>query len=85
MERKPTKTFGKALKAHRRELKISLQELGMRIDSDASHIFKIENGHDVTLSTAIKIADALGVNLEFGPYKLKPDPSVKGRPKRQRM
>lgn len=64
------RTFKAALKAIRKEQKISLQELGLRIDSDASHIFKIEAGHDITLSTMLRLASALEVNVTFGPYSV---------------
>jgi transcriptional regulator with XRE-family HTH domain len=82
MEKKPTRTFKTALKNIRRDQKISLQELGFRIDSDASHIFKMENGHDVTLSTVLRVADALNVSVQFGQYTLTLDPLVKKRLKK---
>jgi len=83
MEKKPTRTFKTALKYIRRDQQVSLQELGLRIESDASHIFKIEHGHDVTLSTVLKIAEALNVSVQFGQYTLTHDPQVKTRARKR--
>jgi transcriptional regulator with XRE-family HTH domain len=83
MERKAARTFKTALRSIRRGQKVSLQELGLRIDSDASHIFKIEHGQDITLATMLKLADALGVPIQFGPYTIVSDPKVKRRPRRR--
>ncbi len=81
MDRKVTKLFKTALKAIRRTEKVSLQELGFRIDSDASHIFKIENGQDITPSTMLKLASALGVTVQFGSFALTGDPTKRKRRK----
>jgi transcriptional regulator with XRE-family HTH domain len=81
MEKPVTRTFKTALRAIRRDQKMSLQELGVRIDSDASHIFKIEKGQDVTLSTMLKLARSLGVTVNFGMYVIAADRTVKRRTK----
>lgn len=84
MTKKPVRTFKTALRTIRTSQNVSLQELGLRIDSDASHVFKIERGQDVTLSTVLKLAKALGVTVEFGPFAVKLDPATKTRAKRVR-
>jgi hypothetical protein len=42
----------------------------------------MENGHDVTLSTVLRVADALKVSVQFGQYTLTLDPLVKKRLKK---
>lgn len=83
MQKKATRTFKTALKSIRKEQKVSLQELGLRIESDASHIFKIENGQDITLATMLKLAQALDVEVRFGPHLIVPDPKAKKRARRK--
>ncbi len=83
MQKKATHTFRKALRSIRKDKQISLLDLGLQIDSDASHISKLEKGSDVTLSTMIKLANALEVSIKFGPYVLKADPATKKRPRRK--
>ena len=83
MQRKATRTFKTALRSIRREQKVSLQELGLRIESDASHIFKIENGQDITLATMLRLANALDVTVQFGPYEIVVDAKAKRRPRRR--
>lgn len=83
MEKKGTKPFRTALRNVRQEQKVSLQELGLRIESDASHIFKIEHGQDVTLSTMLRLAHALGVSVQFGEIVIKPEPAMKKRPRKK--
>lgn len=78
MQKRST-TFKTALKRIRKEQQISLQELGLRIESDASHIFKIESGQDITLSTMLRLASALGVKVSFGDYPLTADQEMKER------
>lgn len=82
MKRKVKRTFKVALKNTRQEQKVSLQELGLRIESDASHIFKIEKGQDITLSTMLRLASALGVAVSFGTYTIAPERTAKRRTRR---
>ncbi len=77
MEKTAAKTFGTALRSIRNEKEISLLNLGLSIDSDASHISKIESGSDVSLSTLLRLAKALQVDVYFGEHRLKPDPKMK--------
>ena len=83
MQKSATRTFKRALKSLRKEKGISLQELGLRIESDASHIYKLENGHDVTLSTMLRVAEALGEPIRFGKFVLAHDSSMKIRKPRK--
>jgi transcriptional regulator with XRE-family HTH domain len=83
MEASTRRTFKRALKSIRQSKEISLLDLGLRIESDASHIHKIESGKDVTLSTVLRLAGALGVSVQFGPFKLIPDPSQKRRSRKK--
>jgi transcriptional regulator with XRE-family HTH domain len=82
MDKQATRTFKTALRNTRKEQRVSLQELGLRINSDASHIFKIEHGQDVTLSTMLKLANALGVAVTFGSYTLSLDTLIRTKSKR---
>jgi transcriptional regulator with XRE-family HTH domain len=83
MQKLATRTFKSALRNVRQAQKVSLQELGLRIESDASHIFKIERGQDITLSTMLKLAEALEVTVQFGQYVIAPDPVTKKRARRK--
>lgn len=84
MEKKAIRTFKTALRNTRKEQKVSLQELGLRIDSDASHIFKIERGLDISLSTMLRLAEALQVSVTFGGYTICADPATKKRPRKKK-
>lgn len=80
----PTRrTFKSALAKIRKSQKLSLLELGLKIDSDASHVFKLEHGKDVTLSTMLRLADALGTTVTFGGFTLSPDEVTKKRPRKK--
>ena len=79
-----TRTFKTALRSIRQTQKISLMELGLRINSDASHIFKIEHGQDVTLFTMLKLAAALDTTLQLGPYVIVPEQRVTKKRLRQK-
>lgn len=54
------KRFGLAVKEHRRLLKVSQEELAMRIGADQAYVSRIEAGQmNVTLETVEQIATAL--------------------------
>lgn len=78
-----SRTFKTALRTTRKAQEVSLQELGLRIESDASHAFKLEHGHDVTLSTMLKLAAALGTTVQFGSYVIVPEPGIIKRQRRK--
>jgi Predicted transcriptional regulator with C-terminal CBS domains len=54
------KRFGLAVREHRRSLKVSQEELAMRIGADQGYVSRIEAGQvNVTLETVEQIAAAL--------------------------
>lgn len=54
------KRFGLAVKEHRRLLKVSQEELAMRIGADQAYVSRIEAGQmNVTLETIEQVANAL--------------------------
>lgn len=57
------KKFGSRVKKYRQDLKLSQETLGFEAALSTRQIQRIENGSDVYLSTAIKIANALGLEL----------------------
>lgn len=58
------KRFGLAVREHRRSLKVSQEELAMRIGADQAYVSRIEAGQmNVTLETAEQIATALQVDV----------------------
>lgn len=61
------RTIGARLKALRKQRQLSLQDVADRADLSKSHIWEIENGRAVnpTISSAVQIANALGVSLDY--------------------
>ena len=58
------KRFGLAVREHRRLLRVSQEELAMRIGADQAYVSRIEGGQmNVTLETVEQIATALNVDL----------------------
>lgn len=59
------RAFGDAVKARRTELKITLDQLGERMERrDGKYLGEVERGfHSPTITTAKEIADALEVPL----------------------
>ncbi len=54
------KRFGLAVREHRRLLKVSQEELAMRIGADQAYVSRIEAGQmNVTLETVEQVATAL--------------------------
>lgn len=59
------KRFGLAVREHRRLLKVSQEELAMRIGADQAYVSRIEAGQmNVTLETVEQIATALQADPE---------------------
>lgn len=60
-------TIGIRLKALRAERKLSLQTLADRCGLTKSHIWEMEQGRAInpTISTAVAVASALGVSLDY--------------------
>jgi len=59
------KLFGDAVRAEREKQELTLEQLGERMGSpDGKYLGELERGfHSPTLTTAKRIADALGVKL----------------------
>jgi len=61
------KTFGQKIKEKRKELKMTLEELGEKISSTKAYVWELENKSNARPSAdkLLKIADALSVSPEF--------------------
>jgi transcriptional regulator with XRE-family HTH domain len=58
------KTFGQKIKARRKELKLSMQQLGDKCNVSKAHIFEIEKGNSSpTLGVLTSLAKALGIGI----------------------
>lgn len=56
--------YGEILRERRKELHITQQELATQIGRERAYISRIEQGEtDIQLSTFIRIAEALGIDL----------------------
>ena len=64
-EKAYTYYLSEVLRARRKELKLSQQELANKIGKQRPYISRVENGEDVRLSNFIQIANALGLNLHL--------------------
>jgi len=62
-----TKTFGQKIKKRRKELKITLEELGNKISSTKAYVWELENKTNACPSgdKLLKIADALNVSPDY--------------------
>lgn len=57
------KRFGLAVREHRQRLKVSQEELAMRIGADQAYVSRVEAGQmNVTLETVEQVATALQVD-----------------------
>lgn len=62
LEEQIIKAFGQVLKDSREAVGLSQEALAYAIDSHATHISRLENGHkQPTLTTIFKIAEKLGM------------------------
>lgn len=61
------KNFGQKIKERRKELKITLEELGSKIDSTKAYVWELENKSNARPSAdkLLKIADALNVSPDY--------------------
>lgn len=56
--------FGSAVRARRAELRISQEELALRIGADQAYVSRVEAGAiNVTLDTVQQVADALDTDV----------------------
>lgn len=65
------RSFGKALREIRKSQKITQEGLAADLGVDAAYISRLERGEkNVSLATVAKFAEALGLDVSFGSYKL---------------
>lgn len=57
--------FGEILKARRKELKMSQEDLAAKVGKKRPYISRIENGEDIRLSNFVLVANALNLNIEL--------------------
>jgi ribosome-binding protein aMBF1 (putative translation factor) len=57
--------FGEIIKARRKELKMSQEDLAQKVGKKRPYISRIENGEDIRLSNFALIAMALGLNIQI--------------------
>jgi ribosome-binding protein aMBF1 (putative translation factor) len=57
--------FGEIIKARRKELKMSQEDLAEKVGKKRPYISRIENGEDIRLSNFALIALALGLNIQI--------------------
>ncbi|MDA8692619.1 helix-turn-helix transcriptional regulator [Saprospiraceae bacterium] len=55
------------LKARRKELKMTQEELAIKVGKKRPYISRVENGEDVRLSNFVQIARVLGLNFKLTP------------------
>ena len=56
---------GEVLKKRRKYLKLSQDELAIKVGKQRPYISRIENGEDVRISNLVQIAKALGLSFEL--------------------
>lgn len=59
--------FGEILRERRKELKMSQEDLAMKIGKKRPYISRIENGEDIRLSNFALVANALGLSIHLLP------------------
>lgn len=64
-ELSPNATFGERVKHHRIKKCMTIKKLGEKSGVSHNSIHRYENGADPQLSAAIRIAEALGLSLEY--------------------
>ena len=57
--------FGEIIKARRKELNMSQEDLAEKVGKKRPYISRIENGEDIRLSNFALIAMALGLNIQI--------------------
>ena len=65
------KRFGKAIQEIRKDRQMSIEAFALELGIDAAYLSRIERGQkNISLSTAAKLADSLGLEIAFGEWKL---------------
>lgn len=68
---KAIRSFGRAIREVRRARNLTLEGLAELIDTDPAWIAKVERGEkNISLLTAVRLAEALSIDLTFGDCKL---------------
>ena len=57
--------FGEIIKSRRKELKMSQEQLAVKLGKQRPYISRIENGEDIRLSNFAAVADALGLSIQI--------------------
>ena len=58
------RAVGQNVKKKRKEKKLSLEELGLKMGLTKMHVHRIEKGHNITLATLLKLMIALDVKCD---------------------
>lgn len=57
--------IGASIKAARKSMNLTQKELGERVGVQTAQISKIENGRNLTISTIVRVLNALGLSADF--------------------
>ncbi len=57
--------FGEIIRARRKELKLTQEELAKKVGKKRPYISRVERGEDIQLSNFALIANALGLTIEI--------------------
>ncbi len=64
--------IGASIKEARKSMNLTQKELGERVGVQTAQISKIESGRDLTISTIVRILNALGLSADFSIQGLTP-------------
>lgn len=65
------RAFGKVIREVRRARKLTLEDVAEAAETDAAWLSKVERGEkNVTLLTAVRLAEALSLDLTIGGHNL---------------
>ena len=57
--------FGEIIRSRRKELKMSQDELAVRVGKKRPYISRIENGEDIRISNFVLVANALDLSIQL--------------------
>ncbi len=61
----PNKKLGKQIRAHRQALGLGLRDFAAQSKVDYTMVLRLERGHDIRLSSFLKLARTHGFQFEF--------------------
>lgn len=64
--------IGQHIREARKSQKLTQKELGERLGVQTAQISKIENGRNITITTIVRVLNALGLSADFSIKGLKP-------------